>query len=79
LVNRLQKAAEKAQKKLSDEWEAKYRRDANDEFNRRVTEGKAEYDHMQEEIASSTARLAKLAAAAELMTKKSDISANRME
>jgi thiamine phosphate synthase YjbQ (UPF0047 family) len=68
LVNRLQKAAEKAQKKLSDEWEAKYRRDANDEFNRRVNEGKAEYDHMQKEIEDSTARLAELVTAAGLMT-----------
>jgi len=58
---------------LNEAWEAKYRRDANDDFNRRVEEGKAEYEEMQRILAESTATIARLVSEGEKMTKAKDL------
>lgn len=59
-VTSQQKAIDNMHKKIDDGWKSFDRKKENEEFNRRVEEGKAEWDAMQEEIKTSEAAIKKL-------------------
>jgi hypothetical protein len=46
-MDKLRRDADKAQKKISERWDAKYKRDENERFETEITGMKEEYDAMQ--------------------------------
>lgn len=76
-VKKEEARAKKAQEQINDKYQAKSKKDANEEFARRVEEGKAEYDAMEALVNSNKKEITRLQEEAGTLTDKSLISANK--
>lgn len=57
-MDKLRRDADKAQQKINERWNAKYKRDENERFETEITGMKEEYDAMQVQMEDSKKRKA---------------------